>query len=366
MERMGDWCLIESDPGVFTELVDSIGVKGVRFEEVYDLDLTPSSTYGLIFLFKCNADDKEPRQIVEHPPSGLFFAKQVIRNACATQAILSVLLNSKVKDLGKELTEFKSFTSAFDPHMKGLTISNQDTIRAVHNSFARQTSFDFAQDDKDEKEDAFHFIGYVPYKGKVYELDGLQDGAIEIGSVSGDDWLATVKPEIRRRMEKYQSADSSEIRFNVLSIQDDPAYPVEVEITKARFLRQRANIKLVSFGEELFLEDEVDDDEAPDGVLTFEELPDDVDQLKKLVTDAASKIEKLTREIADHLKRRSQWKRENARRRHDYVPFLLCALKLLANKKALTPAYAAGKQKAQAELEKKNAQKSPPPAAAAS
>ena len=60
--------------------------------------------------------------------------------------------------------------------MKGLAISNQDAIRAVHNSFARQSSFDFVQDKDDDKEDAFHFIGYVPYRGKVYELDGLQSG----------------------------------------------------------------------------------------------------------------------------------------------------------------------------------------------
>jgi len=359
---MGDWCLIESDPGVFTELVDKIGVKGVKFDEVFDMDMIDPSTYGLIFLFKCN--EKEPRQVVPYPPPGLFFAKQVIRNACATQAILSVLLNSKVKSLGKVLTEFKSFTAAFDPEVRGLSISNQDAIRTVHNSFARQSSFDFVHDDKDEKEDSFHFIGYVPFNGKVYELDGLQEGPIEIGPVSGNDWLATVKPEIQRRMQKYQSSESSEIRFNLLSISDDPSYPIEEEITKQRFIRQRANIKLVSFGEEVFLEDEVDDDDEPDGVLTFEELPDDVAELKKLADDATAKIDKLSKDIADDLKKKAQWKKENTRRRHDYVPFLLCALKHLARKKALTAAFETGKTEAKAEAEKKLAEKQNKTAAA--
>merc|ERR1712194_394080 len=95
-KKMSDqWCLIESDPGVFTELVDKVGVKGIQFEEVYDLDMVPKDgCHGLIFLFKCPS--KEPREAMMHPPAGLFFAKQVIHNACATQAILAVLLNSKL------------------------------------------------------------------------------------------------------------------------------------------------------------------------------------------------------------------------------------------------------------------------------
>lgn len=351
---MGDWCLIESDPGVFSELVDRIGVKGVKFEEVWDLDDTPEGVHGLIFLFK---HKPESRPVATNPPSGLFFAKQVIPNACATQAILSVLLNSKVKNLGKTLTTFKEFSSAFPADMKGLAISNDNTIREVHNSFARESKIEIVSDPREEGDDAFHFVGYVPHNGKVYELDGLQEGPIEVGSVSGSDWLATVKPEIRARMQKYQTEDGGEIRFNLLAITDDPAYPIELEILTLRHLRQTANIKMVSFGEDVFLDDEVEEDEAPDGCLSFEELPDDIEALKTMVADATEKIGEASEKIKDHIARKEQWRRENQRRRHDYVPFLLCALKHLAKKGKLMPAYEAGKTEAVAEQERKKAEK---------
>lgn len=114
-----EWCLIESDPGVFAELVSDIGVKGVLFDEVFDLDfLSQESTasagkdvHGLIFLFKHRGAAEKSTRVSEYPPPGLFFAKQVITNACATQAILSVLLNADVKDLGTELMQFKEFTA---------------------------------------------------------------------------------------------------------------------------------------------------------------------------------------------------------------------------------------------------------------
>jgi len=47
-----------------------------------------------------------------------------------------------------------------------------------------------------EDDDVFHFVSFVPFKNKLYELDGLQKGPVLIGSFEGDDWLPLATQEI--------------------------------------------------------------------------------------------------------------------------------------------------------------------------
>jgi len=71
---MGEWCLIESDPAVFTELIQKMGVVGVEVEEIYSVDTLSEITpvYGIVFLFKWIPGP--PRECLEFYPQELFFA----------------------------------------------------------------------------------------------------------------------------------------------------------------------------------------------------------------------------------------------------------------------------------------------------
>jgi len=307
----GEWCLIESDPGVFTELIKGFGVQGVQVEELYSLDAESfekiKPVHGLIFLFKWFQGDEPAGTIVQDSRlDKIFFAKQVINNACATQAILSVLLNCKHADvkLGDTLTSFKEFCQTFDATMKGLTLSNSDVIREVHNGFARQQMFEFDCQQPNKDEDVFHFIGYVPIDNRLYELDGLKDGPIDLGPIhSTGDWLETVRPVIEKRIQKY---NEGEIHFNLMAIISDrkSLYQKRLEDLTAQY---------TSSGME--------------------------------VEETQSEINKLHLLLAEEEQKQKRYKLENIRRKHNYLPLIMELLKILAEEGKLVPLITAAKQK---------------------
>ncbi|TLS25352.1 hypothetical protein PpBr36_07526 [Pyricularia pennisetigena] len=229
----GGWNTIESDAGVFTYLLEELGVKGVQFEEL--LTLEPESlaslhpVYGVIFLFKYPTD--QPYR-AEKPLDGdfdhdaaddgtLFFASQTIQNACGTQALLSVLLNRTADvEIGPALSDFREFTMPLPAEFRGEALSNSDLIRGVHNSFARSSPFadETARPADADSEDAFHFIAYTAAAGRLWELDGLQPAPISHGpcdGTDGEDFANKVMAVLQRRMQRYES---SEIRFNLLAM----------------------------------------------------------------------------------------------------------------------------------------------------
>ncbi|XP_060527745.1 ubiquitin carboxyl-terminal hydrolase isozyme L5 [Cylas formicarius] len=310
--KSGDWCLIESDPGVFSELIREFGCKGVQVEELWSLDgeqfdsLKP--IHGLIFLFKWTKDTAEPSGSIvqDNRLEKIFFARQVIENACATQAILSVLLNCRHPDLklGPTLTELKDFCQSFDAYMKGLTISNSQVIASVHNSFARQQIFEFDPLAASKKEDAYHFISYVPIDGRLYELDGLKKGPIDLGAVPVEsDWTDIVRPMIEKRMQRYSEG---EIHFNLMAIVSDRKMLLERQVEEIRK-------QIEANGES-------------------ESVRNELTKLHLLIEEEENK--------------RRQYKTENIRRKHNYLPLIVEILKLLAKEGKLTPLYEQAKEKA--------------------
>ncbi|EPQ53143.1 cysteine proteinase [Gloeophyllum trabeum ATCC 11539] len=262
----GPFAVIESDPGVFSTLIRQLGVRGLELVEIYDIEpwaVDHLKPYGLIFCFlwgKDSGDTSKQQWDLEDDPAAkrVWFANQLSDDACASQAILNVLFNRPDVELGEQLRSFRDETVEMSSVMKGLAISNHHFIRESQNSLARPadlrgalnavatTTIEASKAKPPYKgpppakrrktnakskaktetktaaadEETYHFIGYVPAYGKVWELDGLKAGPLEVGEVEGDSqgWMDVVRPALRLKMSKYAGEDN--IRFNLLAIVD--------------------------------------------------------------------------------------------------------------------------------------------------
>ncbi|KAK1753506.1 hypothetical protein QBC47DRAFT_303367 [Echria macrotheca] len=238
------WIEVESDPELFNAILKKLGVNGAKIEEVFCLDdeslaLLPAPVYGLIFLYQYNGDETQETQ---EAPKELWFANQTTSNACATIAMLNILMNANDEVLGEKLAELKKASMDLTPAVRGNLISHSDWIRTAHNSFARRLDLlDAAlylenEYDKSKKKRgkarvpragkkkkpsdvAYHFIAFVPVGNTVWQLDGMEAGPVAIGEFApGEPWTSVAGPVISARMMQYET---EQISFNLLAMCGD-------------------------------------------------------------------------------------------------------------------------------------------------
>ncbi|OXG98332.1 ubiquitin carboxyl-terminal hydrolase L5, partial [Cryptococcus neoformans A1-35-8] len=241
------WSLTESDPQVFSQLLNDLGVKGLQVDDLYSLDTETLATlkpiHALIFLFKYVSSEEEKggeTQGVEVDPlsSGVWFANQVINNSCGTLAALNAVMNIPTEsspyagesiELGEELGNLREFGAG----MESLEQVHAGPKQAIAD-FSSPFSMDPSAFPEREKEDAYHFVAYLPVNGILYELDGLRRSPLMHAPVE-DDWLDTARETIENRIATYPPGS---LMFNLLAVRSaalprlerllhDPSTPAE-------------------------------------------------------------------------------------------------------------------------------------------
>ncbi|RSL67107.1 hypothetical protein CEP53_003134 [Fusarium sp. AF-6] len=247
------WIALESEPAFFNTILRDLGVKDVKAQEIFTIDqdslaLLPQPVYGLIFLFQYVPGYEQVND--EEDISGVWFANQTTDNACATVAMLNIVMNADGLDLGDKLQEFKESTRHLNTALRGRQLSKNTFIRTIHNSFTRrmdhlnadlclENEVSEANTTKTRKRAAprkgkraparkkkvksdygFHFIAYVPAGGYVWELDGLQSKPNRLDPVPEDgDWTTVARPQIEGRMLQYEE---NQLSFNLLALCRSP------------------------------------------------------------------------------------------------------------------------------------------------
>lgn len=146
--------------------------------------------------------------------------------------------------------------------------------------------FEFDEKMSKKEEDSFHFVSYVPIDGRLYELDGLKEYPLDHGP-TGDDWLAAAKPVIEKRISRYTAG---EIHFNLLALVSDRKMLAEKRIEEIR-REMESGMETDALHEELVV---------------------------------------LQQRIEEEKEKREKYQTENVRRKHNYLPFIMELLKILA------------------------------------
>ncbi|XP_037031936.1 ubiquitin carboxyl-terminal hydrolase calypso isoform X2 [Bradysia coprophila] len=358
INRLKDgWLELESDPGLFTLLLEDFGVKSVQVDEIYDLQKPlEGPVYGFIFLFRWIEERRARRKVVEtteifvkdeETVNSIFFAQQVVPNSCATHALLSILLNCPDLHLGETLTRLKTHTKGMNPENKGLAIGNTPELACAHNSHA--TTQAKRRLDKNNSGvstgrftgEAFHFVSFVPINGHLFELDGLKPFPMNHGPwKENEDWTSKFRCTMAERL--GISSGEQDIRFNLMAVVPDR----RIAIThKLKMLR--TNKAIVTAALEKILSSKTNDTGGAGDL----KLDDSGDSEKHMVGDDSSGpnaldlnslLKNLESEILvneqnlnDENDRRYMFKVDDCRRTHNYDEFICTFLSMLAQQNVL-------------------------------
>ena len=339
-----EWNVLESDVGVFRELLELNKVVGVDVVDVYDMESFRGDcssrdqlVFGYVLLLDKSKYQKEMSQVSPdaEPNTELWFARQVVNNSCATHALLSIVMNldciksTLLEDakqraasvasedsagtkkanaellklqtllddvaLGPQLEAFREFTSSFDAKTRGLSVGNSDELRRAHNSFSNDSQLLLQATKPDRKRKhvddprtrLYHFSTYICVLNRkdamydVYEIDSLYNDA-PLRVLRDKTYDGAQKQLISFLTEKLQKFGQNDLFFSLMALVSDPLPALQRRLSAAK--------EAGDSGEEVLLQEA----------------------------------------IADALERLEGQKKENARRRTNYMPFLIQLLKSLA------------------------------------
>ncbi|KAI9685917.1 MAG: hypothetical protein M1822_004195 [Bathelium mastoideum] len=275
LQKWQGWCKLQSEPSIFNTMLRQLEVQGVRVADVHSLDdlsEPSSSTYGLLFLFpyrNLNGEEDEDDTETAAAASQLWFANQTTENACATIGLINMVCNIPGIDRGEYITQMMSHTDSFSPPLRGFVLSAWAYLRRLHNAYATKADMlladsamrhdfdrhqtrskarakaqaqaeakakagksaakkrkaaeaDLNDDDDDDSTGGpsgeHHFMGYVPFAGRVWRLDGLDPTPHCLGPYEGGDWVSIARANIQRYMNTAGPGD----QFSLARLVPDP------------------------------------------------------------------------------------------------------------------------------------------------
>ncbi|KAI8066322.1 ubiquitin carboxyl-terminal hydrolase [Gongronella butleri] len=350
-----EWLHIDPDPGLLTQLCVHLGIQGVQVEELLStqrstlFDLQP--VYGIIVFLHHHGRPSKDDDVSSH--DRLYFANQVINDAYAVHALLSIVLNcDDVLDLSQSLIEFKQFTRDFSPVDKGLSLGNSQAIRESQSKVARKNTTSATKDQM------YHYISYVPFEGHLWELDGFKKGPARLGPCTDKNWLDLLHFELDRKTEGYRR---QHVPYSIWTLIQDRRQVLQRKLVAQRYEKESIERNL----DEIFprwrttqqvrqWEDEfrhvilnnahnIRGIRLSSELLTYCQTINDLPEEERPVVEpqnsfkdcidvwleAQDKLLRLYNRLGQEDDKHEKYKNDTVRRQHDYLPFIKSYLEAL-------------------------------------
>ncbi|CAD7950408.1 unnamed protein product [Amoebophrya sp. A120] len=244
------WPALESNPEAFTSFMHRVGVaKQWQFHDVFDLDMLdqiPDVT-ALVLLYPIVDEEGEAlmptanRKRVKLSDDAPFFIWQGedLGNACGTISIIHAVANCEqvAKTVKKKsaLSEFLAKCKKMTPEERGSLLDQDEAImehvaEVACDAELNQTDWYKLVEDEDEDPEVdldtdHHFITFIEKNNVIYELDGLRNMPLKVGTTSSS--CSTT------------SSSSSSARSTTTSAKNKSNFLPEVaKIIKTKFLNR--------------------------------------------------------------------------------------------------------------------------------
>ncbi|KAG7452029.1 cysteine proteinase [Guyanagaster necrorhizus] len=217
---------LESNPEVFTELIQNLGVDTLQFQDVYSVEepdlmaMVSRPVYALVLIFPSTSDAYKNQKTAEEATRSAYVGKgdgedvvwfkQTIDNACGLYAILHAVCNGDAKNLippTSKLAKLLDKVIPLDPVERARALEDSKEVEEAHARAAIQGST--AAPDANVEVD-YHYVAFVKShkNNRLYEMDGSKKGPVDKGvQLKGDEdlfsegGLSLVKEFIKREQD---------------------------------------------------------------------------------------------------------------------------------------------------------------------
>ncbi|CAE7310422.1 UCHL3 [Symbiodinium necroappetens] len=237
----GPWLALESNPAVFTEFSQRIGLPARwQFCDVLGLDkellgMVPRPVAACVLLFPCSeriyAARREQDAALRAGGSlrgaspchddGVFFLKQVIGfgNACGTVACLHATSNARDwMSLAQDapLERFVQLQASSTPEQRGEALLNDASLRQSSETAATSEAAQTQCPDRHGPPLDHHFAAFARSRqNRIIELDGTKRGPVDHGPTSEASFLEDVAAAVKRN---FMDVEPDLLDFSLLAL----------------------------------------------------------------------------------------------------------------------------------------------------